>query len=82
MLLQATSKTAELLALSGKLNPYTEGPLGVITEGAYADLLLVEGNPIEDATVLVGYEKNIELVMKNSVIYWWSRHRGLVTAAT
>ena len=69
VLLQATSKTAELLALSGKLNPYSEGPLGVIAEGAYADLLLVEGNPVDDATVLVDYENSIDLIMKDGVIY-------------
>ncbi len=69
VLLQATSKTAELLALSGKLNPYTEGPLGVISEGAYADLLLVKGDPVKDASVLVDYENNIDLIMKDGVIY-------------
>ena len=41
----------------------------MITEGAYADLLLVEGNPVEDATVLVDYESNIDLVMKDDKIY-------------
>jgi imidazolonepropionase-like amidohydrolase len=69
ILLQATSKNAELVALSGKLNPYTDGALGVIVEGAYADILLVEGNPAEDVTVLVDYENNIDLVMKGGVIY-------------
>ena len=69
VLLQATSKNAELLALSGKLNPYTEGPLGIIKEGAYADILLVDGNPVEDAMVLVDYEANIDLIMKDGVIY-------------
>ena len=69
VIVQATSKTAELLALSGKLNPYTEGPLGVIEQGAYADLLLVDGNPLEDATVLVDYSNNIDLIMKDGVIY-------------
>ncbi len=69
ILLQATSKNAELLALSGKLNPYTDGALGVIEEGAYADLLLVNGNPVEDVTLLVDYEANIDLVMKDGIIY-------------
>jgi imidazolonepropionase-like amidohydrolase len=69
ILLQATSKNAELVALSGKLNPYTDGALGVIVKGAYADILLVEGNPAEDVTVLVDYENNIDLVMKGGVIY-------------
>ena len=69
MLKQATSKSAELLALSGKLNPYSAGPLGVIAEGAYADILLVNGNPVEDAEILVDYENNIELIMKDGIIY-------------
>jgi len=69
ILLQATSKNAELLALSGKLNPYKDGALGVIREGAYADILLVEGNPVDDVTLLVDYQKNIDLVMKDGVIY-------------
>ncbi|WP_068115808.1 metal-dependent hydrolase family protein [Tropicimonas marinistellae] len=69
ILQQATSKSAELLALSGKLNPYTAGPLGVIEPGAYADLLLVEGNPVEDVELLVDYEANIDLIMKDGVIY-------------
>ncbi|MHA3980829.1 metal-dependent hydrolase family protein [Halovulum sp. GXIMD14794] len=69
ILQQATSKSAELLALSGKLNPYKDGPLGVIEPGAYADLLLVEGNPVEDVELLVDYEANIDLIMKDGVIY-------------
>ncbi len=69
ILVQVTSKTAELLALSGKLNPYVDGPLGVIAQGAYADILLVEGNPVEDVTVLVDYANNIDLIMKDGVIY-------------
>ncbi len=69
ILQQATSKTAELLALSGPLNPYQDGPLGVISEGAYADLLLVKGNPVEDVELLVDYTNNIDLIMKDGVIY-------------
>ena len=40
-----TSNNAELMELSGPRLPYQEGPLGVIREGAYADLILVDGNP-------------------------------------
>ncbi|MCT8158623.1 metal-dependent hydrolase family protein [Pseudoruegeria sp. SHC-113] len=69
ILQQATSKSAELLALSGKLNPYPAGQLGVIEPGAYADLLLVEGNPVEDVELLVDYEANIDLIMKDGAIY-------------
>jgi imidazolonepropionase-like amidohydrolase len=65
----ATSNVAELLQLSGKLHPYQEGPLGVIEEGAYADLLLVEGDPTRDATILADYENKIDLIMKDGVIY-------------
>ncbi len=38
----ATADNAELLNLSGPWHPYREGPLGVIREGAYADLILVD----------------------------------------
>ena len=44
---RATSENARLLELSGPRHPYQEGPLGVIVEGAYADLIVVEGNPLE-----------------------------------
>ena len=69
VLLQATSKAGELLALSGQLNPYPAGPLGVIAEGAYADILLVDGNPVEDALIMTDYENNFDLIMKDGVIY-------------
>jgi imidazolonepropionase-like amidohydrolase len=48
-----TSTGGELVALSGDfMNPYPEGKLGVIEEGAYADILLVDGNPLKDFSVL------------------------------
>ena len=68
VLRQATSKSAELMALSGPRNPYP-GKLGVIEEGAYADLLLVEGNPLENIEVLTKPEKNLVLIMKDGNIY-------------
>ena len=45
-LIMATSTNAELLTLSGLRNPYP-GKLGVVEEGALADLILVDGNPLE-----------------------------------
>ena len=81
MLKQLTSTAGELLALSGPRNPYKDGPLGVIEEGAYADLLLVDGNPLEDITVIGGTNAwfdadpefklipTIHLVMKDGKIY-------------
>jgi len=68
ILRQATSKSAELLALSGPRNPYP-GKLGVIEEGAYADLLLINGDPLKDISILTKPEANIALIMKDGKIY-------------
>jgi imidazolonepropionase-like amidohydrolase len=65
----ATSDNAELLALSGPRNPYQQGPLGVIMEGAYADLILVNGNPLEDLDLVVDAANNFDLIMKDGFIY-------------
>jgi imidazolonepropionase-like amidohydrolase len=50
------------------LNPYPDGPLGVIQEEAYADILLIDGNPIEKLELLTDPE-NIVLIMKDGKIY-------------
>ncbi len=68
ILKQATSENARLFALSGKINPYTEGKLGVIEKGAYADLLIYDGNPLEDVEVIVAYKENLKLIMKDGKI--------------
>jgi len=47
----ATSMGGELLAMPGPKNPYP-GKLGVIEEGAYADLLLINGDPLQDIAIL------------------------------
>lgn len=67
VLVMATSTNAELLALSGKRNPYP-GKLGVVEQGALADLLLVDGNPLEDIK-LVANPDNFVVIMKNGQIY-------------
>lgn len=64
----ATAGNAELLALSGVRNPYP-GKLGVIQEGAFADLLLVDGNPLEDLSLIVDPEKNFLVIMKDGRFY-------------
>lgn len=69
ILKQATSHNAKLLALTGPRNPYSDGPLGVIKPGAYADLLIVDGDPLTDVRVLEDYENNIRLIMKDGRIY-------------
>ena len=65
----ATANVAELLELSGELHPYRDGPLGVVVEGAYADLLLVDGNPLEDISVMADPANRFVLIMKDGVIY-------------
>ena len=69
ILKQATSHNAKLRMLTGPRNPYQKGPLGVIKPGAYADLLLVDGDPLTDIQVLEDHAKNIRLVMKGGKIY-------------
>jgi imidazolonepropionase-like amidohydrolase len=68
VLKMATATNAELLALSGKRNPYP-GKLGVVEEGALADLLLVDGNPIEDIKLIEDPGKNFVVIMKDGKIY-------------
>ena len=67
-LVMATSTNAELLALSGKRNPYP-GKLGVIEEGALADLLLVDGNPLDKIDLIADPANNFKIIMKDGVIY-------------
>jgi imidazolonepropionase-like amidohydrolase len=67
-LAMATGTNAELLALSGKRNPYP-GKLGVVEEGALADLLLVEGNPLENIDLVADPANNFKIIMKDRVIY-------------
>lgn len=69
LLKMITSQNAELFALAGERHPYKEGPLGMIKEGAYADILLVDGNPLEDVSILGDNGRNIPLIMKDGVIY-------------
>jgi len=68
ILRQATGNNGRILAMSGLRSPY-KGKLGVIEEGALADLLLINGNPLEDISILTQYEENIVLIMKDGVIY-------------
>jgi imidazolonepropionase-like amidohydrolase len=67
-LIMATRTNAELLAMSGKRNPYP-GKLGVVEEGALADLLLVDGDPTEDLKLIADPAKNFVVIMKDGKIY-------------
>jgi imidazolonepropionase-like amidohydrolase len=64
----ATADNGELLALSGFINPYP-GKLGVVQEGALADLLLVDGNPLENIKLVEDPDKSFLVIMKDGVIY-------------
>ena len=81
-LVAMTSVGGEIAALSGDfMNPYPEGKLGVIEEGAYADILIVDGNPLEDFSVVGTSDKwfdaeprpespeTIRVIMKDGKIY-------------
>ena len=80
MLKAASSTAGELLALTGPMTSYHDGPIGVIEPGAYADILLVDGNPLEDISVIGGSElwlkaptpiaiETIRIIMKDGVMY-------------
>lgn len=76
-----TSVGGELAMLTGPRNPYPEGKLGVIEPGAYADILIVDGNPLEDIAAIGGNSEwfeapprdqpveSIRLIMKDGKIY-------------
>jgi imidazolonepropionase-like amidohydrolase len=67
-LVMATGTNAELLAMSGQRNPYP-GKLGVVEEGALADLLLVDGDPIKNIKLIADPAKNFVVIMKDGKIY-------------
>jgi cytosine/adenosine deaminase-related metal-dependent hydrolase len=56
------------MALSGFINPYP-GKLGVIEEGALADLLLVDGNPLENIKLIEDPARNFVVIMKDGKFY-------------
>src|ERR1700720_1138222 len=64
----ATGDNGELMALSGFINPYP-GKLGVVEEGALADLLLVDGDPLENIKLIEDPDKKFLVIMKDGIIY-------------
>lgn len=81
MLVAATSTPGEMAKLTGRRNPYPEAKLGVIEKGAYADILIVDGNPLKDISVIGAQPRwfdakprgeglpGIKLIMKDGKIY-------------
>jgi len=68
LLRQATAQNAKLLALSRSRNPYPYA-LGEISTGAYADLIVANGDPTKDLDFISDPEKNFHIIMKDGVIY-------------
>jgi imidazolonepropionase-like amidohydrolase len=63
-----TSNCGRLFEMSTYKHPYQEGKLGQITEGAYADLLIIEGNPLNGVECVTN-PKTQKLIMKDGVVY-------------
>jgi imidazolonepropionase-like amidohydrolase len=61
ILASATTIGAQLCGMEGKL--------GILAPGAIADILVVQGNPLDDITLLAKPDKNLLLVMKEGVIH-------------
>lgn len=68
VLVMATGANAELLKLSGPRDPYP-GRLGVVEEGALADLLLVNGDPLTDLKLIEDPARNFVVIMKDGRIF-------------
>ncbi len=69
ILKQATSTNAELLRYSKSRDPYRAAPLGVVKEGAWADMLIYDKNPLEDIMVVTKPKENLKLIVKGGKVY-------------
>lgn len=65
---QITGNNGKVLALSGLKNPYPGAELGVIKEGAFADIIIVNGDPTKDIKLLMD-ANNIGFIMKDGKVY-------------
>lgn len=63
---QATSESAEIIRMCGQLNPH--GKFGEIRSGWLADLILIDGEPLDDITVLDDAHAMIPLVIMQGVV--------------
>lgn len=68
ILQMATSGNAALLALSNLRNPYP-GNIGVIEAGAFADVLVIDGNPLDDIHLLEDPAGKLLVIMKDGVLH-------------
>ncbi|QBJ95328.1 amidohydrolase family protein [Rhodococcus sp. ABRD24] len=63
-----TSGNARLFRLAGERDPYRDAPFGVIQAGAWADVLLVDGNPLDDLALLAEPDKYLSVIVKNGEV--------------
>ncbi|WP_327267305.1 amidohydrolase family protein [Streptomyces sp. NBC_01218] len=68
-LTMVTSQNAALFRLAGERDPYKAARLGEITVGAWADLLIVEGDPLRDPRVLGAPEENLAVIVKDGHVH-------------
>lgn len=59
--------SGKIVAMSGKRNPY--GKLGVIEEGAMADVLIYSANPLEDVAIVADPETSLKLIIKDGDVF-------------
>jgi imidazolonepropionase-like amidohydrolase len=63
----ATSNAGKVLSWSGGMNPYKSGTIGTIIEGGYADIILINGNPLKNIKLIS--RKTVDFVMKDGLVY-------------
>lgn len=63
-----TGNAGKVLKWSGPLDPYPTYELGAIKKGAYADLLLWDGNPMDDIKLILDEDK-LQFIMKDGLVY-------------
>lgn len=68
ILKMVTQDNGELLQMAGLRSPYA-GKLGVISEGALADVLLVDGDPLKDLKLITDPDKNFVVIIKDGKVY-------------
>ena len=64
-----TYDNAQVFKLSGERNPYQAGKLGEISEDAYADFILIDGDPLKDIKVITEYDNKFMLIVKDGIVY-------------
>lgn len=64
----STGNAGIVLKWSNVLDPYPTYDIGTIRPNAYADILLWDGNPLEDIDLILD-ESKLSLIMKDGVVY-------------